>query len=45
LSDAAPATTPVGPALLQRVDELHRALHDANHEYYVLDAPTLSDAE
>jgi DNA ligase (NAD+) len=43
LSDAAPSG-PVTPALLQRVAELHRALHDANYEYYVLDAPTLTDA-
>jgi DNA ligase (NAD+) len=32
-------------ALLQRVDELRRALDAANYEYYVLDAPTISDAE
>ncbi|HSJ08882.1 MAG TPA: NAD-dependent DNA ligase LigA [Longimicrobiales bacterium] len=35
----------VNPELLQRVEELRRRLHDANYEYYVLDAPTLSDAE
>jgi DNA ligase (NAD+) len=45
LSDAAPASNTVSPELLQRLDELRRALHDANYEYYVLDAPTLSDAE
>jgi DNA ligase (NAD+) len=38
-------TRTVSPALLQRVEELRRALHEANYEYYVLDAPTLSDAE
>jgi DNA ligase (NAD+) len=45
LSDAAPAPNTVSPQLLRRLDELRRALHDANHEYYVLDAPILSDAE
>jgi len=35
----------VSPELLQRVEELRRQLHEANYEYYVLDAPTLSDAE
>jgi DNA ligase (NAD+) len=44
VSDVAPASA-VSPALLQRLDELRRALHEANYEYYVLDAPTLSDAE
>jgi DNA ligase (NAD+) len=39
------APTAVSPALLQQVEELRRALHEANYEYYVLDAPTLSDAE
>jgi DNA ligase (NAD+) len=38
-------TNSVSSALLQRVEELRRALHEANYEYYVLDAPTLSDAE
>jgi DNA ligase (NAD+) len=44
VSDAA---TPddLSPALLQRVDELRRRLHEANYEYFVLDAPTLTDAE
>lgn len=36
---------PVDAAVAQRVDELRRMLVDANYEYYVLDAPTLSDAE
>jgi DNA polymerase III subunit epsilon len=31
-------------ALMQRHEELCRALHEANHEYYVLDAPTITDA-
>jgi DNA ligase (NAD+) len=31
--------------LIQRADELRRILNDASYEYYVLDAPTLSDAE
>jgi len=30
---------------VQRIDELRRTLVDANYEYYVLEAPTLSDAE
>ena len=28
-----------------RVDELHQRLHHHAHQYYVLDAPTLPDAE
>jgi DNA ligase (NAD+) len=43
-SDAA-APDALTPTLLQRVEELRRRLHEANYEYYVLDAPTLSDAE
>jgi DNA ligase (NAD+) len=45
VSDAAATGRSSSPALLQRADELRRALHEANYEYYVLDAPTLSDAE
>src|SRR5688572_14328791 len=37
--------TIVSTALLQRVEELRRQLHEANYEYFVLDAPTLADAE
>ncbi len=34
------------PAAAQkRADELRRLLHDYNHQYYVLDAPTVPDAE
>jgi len=33
------------PALLQRMEELRRQLHDANYEYHVLDAPSITDAE
>jgi DNA ligase (NAD+) len=44
VSDAA-SMHGVSGALIQRVDELRRRLHEANYEYYVLDAPTLSDAE
>jgi DNA ligase (NAD+) len=44
VSDAA-KTTPADPALLQRVEELRRDIQEANYEYYVLDAPTRSDAE
>src|SRR3982074_338000 len=29
----------------ERADELRRLLREANYRYYVLDAPTLSDAE
>lgn len=29
----------------QRAEELREALHEANYRYYVLDAPTISDAE
>src|SRR6184192_3879307 len=29
----------------ERVDELRKQLREANYRYYVLDAPTLSDAE
>ncbi len=31
--------------LRKRVDELHQQLHHHAHQYYVLDAPTLPDAE
>src|SRR5690606_29221466 len=36
---------PVDAAVVQRIDELRRILVDASYRYYVLDAPTLSDAE
>ncbi len=32
-------------SLKARVQELHRQLNEANHRYYVLDAPAISDAE
>lgn len=32
-------------AVVQRVEELHRILHQASYEYYVLQAPVLTDAE
>lgn len=44
MSEVAKSAAPP-QALLQRVEELHRQLHEANYEYYVLDAPTISDAE
>lgn len=44
MSDAA-ASDAITPLLLQRVEELRRRLNEANYEYYVLDAPTLTDAE
>ncbi len=31
--------------LVQRADELRRQLHEASYEYYILDAPTRTDAE
>jgi DNA ligase (NAD+) len=45
VSEAAKPPDPVDAQLLQRLEEVRRALHEANYEYYVLDAPTLSDAE
>lgn len=45
MSDDAKSKSAVDSALLLRLEELRRALHEANYEYYVLDAPTLSDAE
>jgi DNA ligase (NAD+) len=44
VSDDAPDSA-LSPALLQHMEELRRALQEANYEYYVLDAPTISDAE
>lgn len=38
-------TPPDPPALAARAAELREALDRANHDYYVLDAPTLADAE
>ena len=38
-------SVPSVTSLVQRAEELRRILDDANYEYYVLDAPTLSDAE
>lgn len=38
-------TPPVPPELAARAAELREAIERANHEYYVLDAPTLSDHE
>src|SRR5919109_1247294 len=32
-------------SLAERVEELRKLLREANYRYYVLDAPTLSDAE
>ncbi|MFM7615668.1 MAG: DNA ligase LigA-related protein, partial [Synechococcales cyanobacterium] len=29
--------------VITRIDELRRLLHQANYEYYILDAPTLPD--
>ena len=42
---SAAAAGAIGLELLQHVEELRRALEDASYEYYVLDAPTISDAE
>jgi DNA ligase (NAD+) len=38
-------TDPAPPSLAARAAELRETLERASHEYYVLDAPTLSDAE
>ena len=38
-------TPPAPGELAARAAELRETLDRANHEYYVLDAPTLSDAE
>lgn len=38
-------TPPDTAAMAARAAELREAIERANHEYYVLDAPTLSDAE
>jgi len=38
-------TPPAPPELAARAAELRETLERASHEYYVLDAPTLSDAE
>ncbi|MCM8745744.1 NAD-dependent DNA ligase LigA [Thermomicrobium sp. CFH 73360] len=35
----------VPPEVRRRVDELRRLIHRYNYEYYVLNAPTISDAE
>ncbi len=37
--------TPVDPAVAARAAELREVLTRANHDYYVLDAPSLSDPE
>jgi DNA ligase (NAD+) len=36
---------PRGMDSARRAEELRRLLREASHRYYVLDAPTLSDAE
>lgn len=36
---------PFDAGVVQRVEELHRILNDASHDYYVLEAPSISDAE
>ncbi|MBW3573185.1 MAG: NAD-dependent DNA ligase LigA, partial [Gemmatimonadetes bacterium] len=38
-------TPPAPPALAARAAELREAIERANHQYYVLDAPALSDQE
>ncbi len=44
-SDTASDLAQAPSTLAQRVQELHRLLHLHAHHYYVLDAPTLPDAE
>ena len=36
---------PVPPGVRQEADQLRKQLHRLNYEYYVLDAPSVSDAE
>ena len=43
--DATDSAEASSSALIQRAEELRRVLDDASYEYYVLDAPTLSDGE
>lgn len=45
MSDDARLEQSIPPEAVQRADELRRTLNDASHDYYVLDAPVLSDAE
>jgi DNA ligase (NAD+) len=40
-----PAAAGAPRRVLQRAEELRRTIEQANHDYYVLDAPVLSDAE
>ena len=35
----------LSPQIIQKVDDLRKALHRHNHRYYVLDDPEISDAE
>ncbi|MDH3799111.1 MAG: hypothetical protein OES70_10735, partial [Desulfobacterales bacterium] len=35
----------VSPQIIQKVDDLRKALHRHNYRYYVLDDPEISDAE
>jgi DNA ligase (NAD+) len=45
LSDVVRDEAPSGSAAARQADELRRTLNEASHAYYVLDAPTISDAE
>ncbi len=40
-----PSSNPVPPEVIHRVQELREQLHYHNYRYYILDAPTVSDAE
>src|SRR4051812_28445472 len=42
---AAEVSSPAPPAPAQRAAELREILERASHQYYVLDPPTLADAE
>ncbi len=35
----------LNPQIIQKVDDLRKALHRHNYRYYVLDDPEISDAE
>ena len=39
------AVPPAAPPTYERLAELRRLLHTHGHRYYVLDAPTIPDAE
>ncbi len=40
-----PPSNPAPPAVISRVQELREQIHYHNYRYYILDAPTVADAE